>query len=229
MSIWSRIADSLAGLGESIGSFLTRLASRRATPPEKTIAFTIGMIGLGAKMAKADGIVSEREVAAFRRVFQVPERDLANVARVFNLAKQDVAGFELYARQIARLFHAKAALLEDVLDGLFYIATADDDLHLAELEFLAEVAAIFGFQPADFARIRARHAAVKGASAYAVLGLAPGASLEEVKQRYRKLVRENHPDKHIAAGVPPEMVALATRRLQAINESYADILKELAA
>jgi DnaJ like chaperone protein len=229
MSIWSRIAESLAAIGESVGGYLTRLAERRTTAPEKSVAFTIGMIALGAKMAKADGIVTEREVAAFKQVFQVPERDIASVARVFNLAKQDVAGFELYARQIARLFHAKAAVLEDVLDGLFHIAKADEEIHPAELAFLTQVAAVFGFEPADFARIRARHVVARGASAYAVLGLSPEAGLDEIKQRYRKLVRDNHPDKHIAAGVPPEMVALATRRLQAINEAYAEILKERAA
>lgn len=225
MSIWSRIAESLTAIGESVGGFLTRMAERRATAPEKSIAFTIGMIALGAKMAKADGIVTAREVAAFKQVFQVPEADMANVSRVFNLAKQDVAGFELYARQIARLFHAKAAVLEDVLDGLFHIAKADDEIHPAELKFLSEVAEIFGFNAADFASIRARHVVSQGASPYIVLGLRPDATLADVKQQYRKLVRENHPDKHIAAGVPPEMVALATRRLQAINEAYAEILK----
>jgi DnaJ like chaperone protein len=230
MSIWTRIADSLSAIGTSVGSFLAALARPRATAPEKSLAFTIGMIALGAKMAKADGIVTEREVAAFKQVFQVPERDIAAVARVFNLAKQDVAGYDTYARQIARLFHARAAVLEDVLDGLFHIAKADDAIHPAELGFLESVAGIFGFDAEDFRRIRSRHVVSTGCdSCYDVLGLKPGASPEDVKQRYRKLVRDNHPDKHIAAGVPPEMIALATRRLQKINEAYAQILKDRAA
>jgi DnaJ like chaperone protein len=226
MSIWQKIADSVAAIGTSVATFLGQIVRARATPPEKSLAFTIGMIALGAKMAKADGIVTEVEVQAFKRVFNVPDKDIPAVARVFNLAKQDVAGYESYARQIARLFHAKSVILEDVLDGLFYIAKADDALHRAELHFLEQVAAIFGFDEQDFVRIRARHVAGEIEKPYSVLGLPPNSPIEDIKSRYRKLVRDNHPDKHIAAGVPPEMIALATQRLQKINEAYAMILKE---
>lgn len=228
MSIWTRIAESLSAIGDSVAGFLASLARPRPTAPEKSLAFTIGMIALGAKMAKADGVVTEREVAAFKQVFHVPQKDMTAVARVFNLAKQDVAGYDAYARQIARLFHARAAILEDVLDGLFHIAKADDAIHPAEIRFLESVAGIFGFAPDDFARIRSRHVAAAGAAPYLVLGVKPDATLDEIKQRYRKLVRDNHPDKHIAAGVPPEMIELATQRLQKINEAYGRILRERA-
>ena len=49
-----------------------------------------------------------------------------------------------------------------------------------------------------------------------------------MRKRYRELVREHHPDRHIAAGVPEEMVELATERLQKINEAYERIM-EMAA
>jgi DnaJ like chaperone protein len=64
MSIWLRISDALSALtaGESLSSILEKLQ----TPPEKSIAFTIAVIGLGAKMAKADGLVTKDDVAAFR-------------------------------------------------------------------------------------------------------------------------------------------------------------------
>ncbi len=218
MSIWSRIAESLSAIGDSVGGFLSKLASRPQSPPEKSIGFTIGMIALGAKMAKADGIVTGDEISAFKQVFEVPQNDLPAVARVFNLAKRDTAGYDTYARQIARLFKSKAAILEDVLDGLFHIAKADDALHPAELSYLASVAEIFGFSDEDFSRIRARHIAAE--DPYLVLGVPPDAPLDVVKQRFRKLVREYHPDRHIAAGMPREMVAIATERLQRINEAY---------
>ena len=57
-------------------------------------------------MAKADGQVTRDEVSAFREVFHIPENALEQAARVFNLARQDVSGFELYARNIARMFGA---------------------------------------------------------------------------------------------------------------------------
>ena len=226
MSIWTRINEALALVGDSIGGFLAKLAKPRATAPEKTLAFTIGMIALGAKMAKADGVVTVDEVAAFRRVFHVPETELAAVARVFNLAKQDVAGHELYARQIARLFHAKAAILENVLDGLFHIAKADNVIHPAELAYLENVALQFGFGAHDFARIKARHVQVGPDDPYLILDVDRKTDLAAIKLRYRKLVRDNHPDKQIAAGVPEEMVILATSRLARINAAYEQILKE---
>jgi DnaJ like chaperone protein len=227
MSIWTRIAETLASIGESVGAFLQKVVSRNPTPPEKSVAFTIGMIGLGAKMAKADGVVTEDEIRAFKQVFHIPDGELATVARVFNLAKQDVAGFETYARQIAKLFEARSEVLEDVLDGLFHIAKADNAFHPGEHGFLRRVAEIFGFSDADFARIRARHVDVPD-DPFIILGLAPDASADEVRRRYRDLVREHHPDRHIAAGVPEEMVEIATRRLQKINEAYDRIMEKAA-
>lgn len=226
MSIWTRISEALALVGDSIGGFLVKLAKSRASAPEKSLGFTIGMIALGAKMAKADGIVTGEEVKAFKQVFHVPQSELAAVARVFNLAKQDVAGYDSYARQIARLFHAKASTLENVMDGLFHIAKADGTLHPAELIYLENVAQHFGFSAHDFARIRARHASAGADDPYLILGVDRAAGLAAIKVRYRKLVRDNHPDKQIAAGVPEEMVVLATDRLARINAAYEQIVKE---
>jgi DnaJ like chaperone protein len=226
MSIWTRISEALALVGDSIGGFLVKLAKSRVSAPEKSLGFTIGMIALGAKMAKADGIVTGEEVKAFKQVFHVPQSELASVARVFNLAKQDVAGYDSYARQIARLFHAKASTLENVMDGLFHIAKADGTLHPAELIYLENVAQHFGFSAHDFARIRARHASAGADDPYLILGVDRAAGLAAIKVRYRKLVRDNHPDKQIAAGVPEEMVVLATDRLARINAAYEQIVKE---
>lgn len=226
MSIWTRISEALALVGDSVSSFLAKLAESRVRAPEKTLGFTIGMIALGAKMAKADGVVTHDEVAAFKQIFHVPQAELAAVARVFNLAKQDVAGYETYARQIAKLFHTKALILENVLDGLFHIAKADGVLHPAEINFLENVALHFGFGMGDFARIKARHVNAGPDDPYLILGVERGADIVAIKSHYRKLVRDNHPDRQIAAGVPEEMIVLATRRLAHINAAYGRILKE---
>jgi DnaJ like chaperone protein len=224
MSIWSRIGEALSRVGGSIAQFFAELVKPR--PPEQTLAFTIGMIGLAAKMAKADGVVTDNEIAAFRRIFTVAPEEQGNVARVFNLAKQDVAGFDAYARQIARLFRKRPRMLEDILDGLFHIAKADGDVHERELAYLMSVAEIFGFGPAQFAHIRARHVAPSASDPYQILGVEPGISTEELRKAYRRLVRLNHPDRHIAAGMPAEAVKIATDRLARINDAYNAILKE---
>ena len=153
MSIWGKLTGAAASIGGPIGALLSRLSHEN----DKQVAFTVGVIALGAKMAKADGIVTRDEIEAFREVFKVPPGEEHNVARLFNLAKQDVAGFELYARQLDRLFHDNRELLTDVMDGLFHIAVADGRLHPNEERFLAQVAKEFGFNDREFLRIKGRH------------------------------------------------------------------------
>jgi DnaJ like chaperone protein len=225
MSIWTRIGQAISAVGDSISAFLARVVNTRAEP-ERSIAFTIGVIALGAKMAKADGIVTGDEVTAFRQIFHVPASELAGVARVFNLAKQDVAGYDAYARQLARLFAGRRQTLEGLLDSLFHIAKADGALHERELVFLEDVATIFGFSKAEFRCITSRHMVASMSDPYAVLGIAPSASNDEVRQHYRKLVRDNHPDRHIAAGVPEEMIEIATAKLARINAAYDAVARE---
>ncbi|WP_199260427.1 molecular chaperone DjiA [Paracoccus binzhouensis] len=210
-SFWQRIADRLAAI---VG------ARRPATPPEKSVAFTIAVIALGAKLAKADGAVARSEVAAFRRVFIIPRSEEKNAARVFDLARQDVAGFDAWARRIARMFPPGDPVLADVVEGLFIIAVADTDLHEAEIVFIDEVARIFGLPPEQLAAIRARHDRRQGCPSCEVLGVAPDTPLPEARRRWRELVRESHPDRAIARGLPPEAIRLAEARTRALNEAW---------
>ncbi|MEO6610094.1 MAG: molecular chaperone DjiA [Aestuariivirga sp.] len=225
MSIWNSISELAQGVGSSVGGLLGGF-SRNSSAPEKSVAFTIGMIALGAKMAKADGIVTDDEVDAFREVFRVPENDMAAVTRVFNLAKQDVAGFESYASQVAKLFPKKPQVLENVLDGLFHIAKADGLIHENEIAYLEQVAKIFGFDKQGFARIRAHHVLIQD-DPYEILGVDRGETPASIKKKYKTLVKNLHPDKQMAEGVPAEMVKLANERLARINAAYGEIEKEL--
>lgn len=220
MSIWQRIAGTFLEVGDSVTSYFGS-----ATPPEKSVAFTIGMIALGAKMAKADGTVTKDEVAAFGQVFQVPEKDRPAVRRVFDLAKQDIAGFESYANQVAALFAPGSDMLESVLDGLFHIAKADGAVHSDELVFLGRIAELFGFDDKAFRRITARHVLLAD-DPYEILGVNSDMPFEDIRKAHRKLVRELHPDKHVASGMPEELILIATERLARINEAFDRIKKE---
>lgn len=227
MSIWSQIAEIINALrkGESLSSVFERLRS----PPERSVGFTIAVIALGAKLAKADGQVTRGEVAAFRRVFTIPAEEEANAARVFNLARQDVAGFDQYAHKIADMFTPGDAVLVDLLEGLFEVAFADGHFHPAEEAFLTEVAGIFGLDQRCFNCLRARVVGDVAPDPYAVLAIAPDAPLAEVKAAYRAAVRESHPDRMAARGVPPEAVRLAENRLRDVNRAWEDIQATRAA
>ena len=236
MSIWGKLAGAAAGLaiGGPIGALLGGVAGHYVIdrdqeqdgPAENQVAFTVGVIALGAKMAKADGVVTMDEVNAFKEVFKVPDGEMKNVARVFNLAKQDVAGYEAYAEQLAVMFKGNRKLLEDVLEGLFHIAKADEHLHPNEEQFLHQVAKRFGFTDTEFSYIKARHVIASKRNPYDVLGVKPTITNEELKSHYHKLVAENHPDKLMARGVPKEFVAIATEKVATINEAYETIAKE---
>jgi DnaJ like chaperone protein len=227
MSVWGKVSGAAAGLfvggpvGAVVGAVVGHFFLDRETDPGVT--FTIAVVALAGKMARADGVVTDEEFQVFQRVFGVPPEEEANVQRIFNLARQDIAGYEHYAGQIARLFVGNPAMLEDVLDGLFEIAKADGVLHPCEAKFLERVADIFGFAPNEFRRIRASHFAPELTDPYVILGLSYVADDDELKQTYRRLVRENHPDSLMARGVPPEFVKLANDKLAAINSAYEKI------
>ena len=230
MTVWQKISGLATVVGDAGGSLLDQLGrtfglNRPDGEPLKDIAFTIAVIALSAKMAKADGVVSPLELKAFAEVFRYSPEEAKNVERVFDMAKQDTAGYEAYADQIAGLLKDDRKLLQHVLEGLMYVGTADGVLHPQEDEFLKSVATRFGFSDSEYRFFRARFV-VDNANPYDALRLTPEASDVEVKAQYRKLVRDNHPDRLMANGVPAEFIELATRKLAAINDAYKTIARE---
>ncbi len=221
---------------EFLGSFSQRtgLAGRVASaldpdtwlPGGRDAAFTLALIALSAKMAIADGAVTASEVRAFNATVEIAKGNEPQVEKLFNLAKQDVAGYDAYARKVARFFSDTPETLEHVLDGLFFIATADGLVHEAELDYLRDVSSIFGFDDARFEQIASQHVVLEeGVDPYTVLGLSHDAPPEEVRRVYRMLVAEHHPDRLIAKGVPEELIDVATARMSAINLAYQAITK----
>lgn len=229
MSIWTNLGAFASRIQvPSLSAIVEALRSAFVADPElrRQVAFSVAMIALSAKMAKADGVVTASEVGAFREIFHVPEEEERNVSRLYNLAQQDVAGFEAYAGQMARLCGSGAPnclMLEDILDGLFHIAKSDGVIHERELGYLHRVAEIFELDEAHFERIVARHAASGEGDPFLVLGISHDASRAEVTSRYRKLVAENHPDRLIGRGLPAEFIGIANERMAAINAAYAAI------
>lgn len=197
----------------------------------RRIAFATAIIVLSAKLAKADGVVSRDEINAFKQRFMISDHDVGGIARIYDQAKQSAEGFEPYARQLTALFGRDPILLEELLIGLFEVARADGDLKSGEIEFLREVAKIFGFDSAKFDQIKATFKATREPEhslgrPYQVLGLSRSSSDTEVKAAYRKLVRELHPDQLMAKGLPKEFISRANNRLAAVNAAYDQIMKQ---
>lgn len=227
--VWQRISEAV-GLAEggslrgALDSLLCGLGIGDCKASNE-VAFTAAVIALSAKMAKADGVASQVEFAAFERMFKPPPEEAENVQRLFKLATRDVAGFESYAQQITRLLADDPQLKRDVFDGLFHIAAADGVLHNGEETYLKRVAEIFGYDEATYRSIRAAFIADPD-DPYTILGVDPGISDQALKAHYRALVRENHPDAHIARGVPQEFIEMAQRKIAAINGAYEQIARD---
>lgn len=221
MSIWTRISDALSALAQ--GESLTAVFEKLRSPPERSVAFTIAVIALGAKMAKADGQVTRDEVTAFRDVFQIARADEEGAARVFNMARTDVAGYQDYARKIARMFSEDSTTLCDLMEGLFHIAMADGFYHPNENEFLEDVSRIFGQTDAQFLALRARFVPDAPNDPYVVLGVSRDMPVSEIRKVWRQLVRDTHPDAMMARGVPEEAIRLAEKKMIDINQAWDDI------
>lgn len=202
----------------TIGGLLDTLASQKAK--REDMAFSIALIALSAKMAKADGVPSDVEYGAFRRFFAFPDSEEQKVSMIYRLAQQDVAGFDHYLARVAKLFAPKPAVLEDVLDCLFYIAGADGVEHPRERELLERAGRAFNVSAAAFRRLKAMHLGLDAEDPYAILGVEPGVGAADLKAAYRALVREHHPDALIARGVPPSLAKIAEARMAAINAAY---------
>lgn len=221
MSIWARISEAVSAL--RAGDSLAEVFDKLRAPPERSVAFTIAVIGLGAKMAKADGLVTKDEVAAFRQVFHIAKRDEEQAAKVFNLARQDVAGFEAYANTISRMFKGDMPVLENLVEGLFHIAMADGRYHPAEDDYVHEVARLFSIDKRVFRGLKTRFVPDAEPDAYDVLGVNEDMSLDDIRKVWRKLIRETHPDRLAAKGLPEEAITMATKRMIAVNTAWEEI------
>ena len=221
MSIWTKIIKviELLSKGETLSSIFKKLK----TPPEKTIGFTIAVIALSAKMAKADGLVKPEEVRAFKQIFHIPESEEKNASRVFNLARQDVHGFKTYAKQIAKMLSSNKKMLEYLTEGLLHIATSDGEYNSAEDLFVEEVAKIFAIEPSVLGTLKSRYIQSDESNPYTVLGASPSWTVEKIKSHWKTLVLESHPDRLTARGLPKEAINLANCRLVAINKAWSKI------
>ena len=236
MTIWGKIIGSATGfafggpigalLGGAAGHALDKFKTKEKLPEElalKQIGFTIGVIVLSAKMAKADGKVTKSEIKAFKEKINVPDNEIKNVARLWDQAKKTTDGFEVYAKQISNLLEKNSSVLEELLNLLVIIAEADGKITNLEKIYLKEVSDIFGFSEQDFERICSSKLD-KNIDPYQTLGVLKNAPLEEIKNKWKMLAMKHHPDRLIAQGIPQDIIETNTYRLKEINNAW-DLIK----
>jgi DnaJ like chaperone protein len=224
MSIWSQLSSLTRRAFEEEDATGSDVDVPRCGPDPNDVEFTAAIVGLGAKLAKADGMVTTDEVAMFARVFRAAPEDEAAMRRVFDIARQTVLGYESYARRIGKRYRDRPGLLEGVLDGLFQIAASDGVVTAEELEYLRSVADHFGFDEDRFRRIKASHLGPDADDPYSVLGVRHDASFEDVRAAYRRLMLENHPDTVTGTkSAPREYEPVAHEKAAAITTAYARI------
>ena len=236
MSVWGKFIVSAAGfaLGGPIGALigvvaghaLDKIKTKHKLPEEhalKQIGFTVGGIVLSAKMAKADGKVTKEEIIAFKNKISVPKKEIKNVARLWDQAKKTTDGFEVYAQQICQLLGKNSSVLEELLNLLIIIAKADGKITEPEILYLKQVSIIFGFSIEKFERIYSSSLG-KTSDPYQILGVTSDTPILEIKNKWKILATNHHPDRLIAQGLPIDFIEKTTLRLQEINNAW-DIIK----
>ena len=221
MSIWKRIGDVLRVFVSS--NSLSDVFQNLSTAPEKKIGFTIAVIALSAKMAKADGIVTKEEVDAFKQIFEIPKGQESYISKVYNLARQDVAGYDIYAKQISKMLSKKKGLLENLVEGLLFISISDGKYHPMEDKFINDVASIFIISKERLESLKDLYIQKTEITPYKILNVSPKDDINVIRRHWKKLVLENHPDKVLAKGLPKEAEKLANARLSKINLAWEKI------
>jgi DnaJ like chaperone protein len=196
---------------------------------DRQYLFYVSLASLSAKMAKADGVITSDEIRAFDHFLRfdlnldVDERK--KIALIFNEAKNSPEDAAAIARQFTALIGYQREVLHMMVQLLFKIAMADGHMHPNEERFIDQMASIFNLSQMEFQQIRALYIK-ENDQAYRILGVAKNVSDTELKKAYKQLVREYHPDKMQAKGVPEDFIKVANEKMAEINEAYDDICKE---
>ena len=194
--------------------------------------FAITVTVLAAKLAKCDGAVKRAEIDAFKRNFRIPPSSAAGIGRLFDQARDSNEAFEPYAAQLAEAFDDNRGVREQVLNALFNIARADGPLNIREQDYLRRVHRHLGLDDVSWdqafgtTRPPPPQQRMEDGDPYLELGMPRGASGEELRAAWKKLMRENHPDTLAARGVPQDFVVRASDKVARINAAWDRIKRE---
>jgi len=196
---------------------------------EAQLIFFTAAFSMLAKICKADGQISEREIQAVEafmaRDLQLDREGQETAKRIFRQAVDSPEEFSAFAHQFYLVFRAQPHIIELMVDVLLRVSTADGHISTEEEVMLLSATRIFKVSDTDYSRLKSKYVRVTN-KYYATLKCDETASDEEIKKQYRILVTEFHPDKIEAKGLPEEFIKFANDKFREIQEAYEHVKKE---
>lgn len=185
-------------------------------------------------LAKADGRVSEHEIATARRIMAhlgLTDDAKQQAIQYFNQGKQPGFALDHCLKQFRQCCWFRPAIMHTFLDFLYQMASADSGISYQQRQILQHISQQLGIQhQGQYEEYRGQQSdgsfRPQGDSlknAYKLLSISHDASHNEIKKAYRRQMSKNHPDRLIAKGVPESMIKLATEKTQRIKQAYEDI------
>ena len=195
------------------------------------------LVSLLAKVAKSDGRVSELEARLITQVLDDLSQKVSDVREylkeVYNSQKENVDNAYETARNYKRAFNLNYDTCVARLTFFLNLAYIDGEFNKSEQDIIRNIAYGFGIDKETLDEIIFKFDSFYGSrfgadndeisqenDAFEVLGLSKNASLDEVKARYKELVRQYHPDILMGRGESKEVIERSTKKLQEINEAY---------
>jgi len=198
------------------------------------------LVSLLAKVAKSDGRVSELEARLITQVLDDLSQKVSGVSgvreylkEVYNSQKENVDNAYETARNYKRAFNLNYDTCVARLTFFLNLAYIDGEFNKSEQDVIRNIAYGFGIDKETLDEIIYKFDSFYGSrfgadhdemsqenDAFEVLGLSKNASLDEIKARYKELVRQYHPDILMGRGESKEVIERSTKKLQEINEAY---------
>ena len=203
--------------------------NRLSSGEEAQFTFFVAAFSMLAKLAKADGRISQAEIDTIEK-FMVYDLNLNPESKhlainIFHTAVESPNSFEDFAQQFYSHFREHYQMLDLMIDILLRVSVADGALSPNEEKLILSAVSIFNFGDEKYKKLKSKY--IQDIEKYyAILGCDSRASNDHIKKQYRKLVSDYHPDKIASKGLPKEFTKFANDKFREIQQAYEIVKKE---